>query len=193
VPARSVERVVLLDRDGTLVVDRDYLADPAGLEFLPGAVEALRRLHVRGHRLVIISNQSGVGRGLFSLQRLEEVNRRLREMVHEAGASLAGIYCCPHRPDEGCACRKPNVELVRQAARELRFDPAAAIMIGDRDSDIELGRRVGATTIRLAPATATAPGPTASLARPSAVAADHLAADLLEAARIVETLAPLER
>lgn len=192
-PARSVERVVLLDRDGTLVVDRDYLADPAGLEFLPGAVEALRRLHVRGHRLVIISNQSGVGRGLFSLQRLEEVNRRLREMVHEAGASLAGIYCCPHRPDEGCACRKPNVELVRQAARELRFDPAAAIMIGDRDSDIELGRRVGATTIRLAPATATAPGPTASLARPSAVAADHLAADLLEAARIVETLAPLER
>ncbi|HEY7930511.1 MAG TPA: HAD family hydrolase [Steroidobacteraceae bacterium] len=185
--AQSVERVVLLDRDGTLVIDRDYLADPAGLEFLPGAAEGLRRLHERGYRLVIITNQSGVGRGLFSLERLREINARLTQMVREAGAELAGIYSCPHRPDENCACRKPKVELVRQAAQELHFDPAAAVMIGDRDSDIELGRRIGATTIRLVPETASqmAPCPSAS-----SVPADHFASDLLEAAQIIERLPP---
>ncbi|HEX4049618.1 MAG TPA: HAD family hydrolase [Steroidobacteraceae bacterium] len=185
VSAQSVERVVLMDRDGTLVVDRDYLADPAGLEFLPGAVEALRRLHERGYRIVIISNQSGVGRGLFSLERLREINARLAQMVREAGAALAGIYCCPHRPDENCVCRKPNVELVRQAAQELHFDPAAAVMIGDRDSDIELGRRLGATTIRLVPGPAS-PGTPFSSA--SGAPSDHVAADLLEAARIIEAM-----
>ncbi|HTT07049.1 MAG TPA: HAD family hydrolase [Steroidobacteraceae bacterium] len=187
-PAQSVERVVLLDRDGTLIVDRDYLADPTGLEFLPGAAEALRQLHQRGYRLVIISNQSGVGRGLFSLERLREINARLTQMVREAGAELAGIYSCPHHPDENCACRKPKVELVRQAAQELHFDPAAAVMIGDRDSDIELGRRIGATTIRLLPEAASQMTPASSA---SGAPADHVAADLLEAARIIERLPPL--
>lgn len=193
--SRQVERVVLLDRDGTVVVDRDYLADPAGLEFLPGAAEGLRQLHAGGYRLVIISNQSGVGRGLFSLERLQEINARLEQMVCEAGAALAGIYCCPHRPDEGCACRKPNVELVRQAAHELRFDPSAAVVIGDRDSDVELGRRLGATTIRLLAAPAAGAADSADHAHPDGnaavltpVFADHVAADLLEAACIIEKL-----
>ena len=78
----------MLDRDGTLVVDCDYLDDPAGLEFLPGAVEGLRHLHQRGYRLIVISNQSGVGRGLFSLERLQEINARLLQMVRAAGADL---------------------------------------------------------------------------------------------------------
>ena len=173
------ERVVLLDRDGTVVIDRDYLADPAGLAFLPGAAEGLKRLHKRGYRLVIVSNQSGVGRGLFTQQRLEAMNQRLRVMVQEAGAELAGIYCCPHRPDEGCACRKPNIALVQQAARELHFDPADCIVIGDRDSDIELGRRIGAITIRLLPQV-----------EPAAPAADYVVADLPQAADIIEALVP---
>lgn len=183
---------MLLDRDGTIVVDRDYLADPAGLEFLPGAAEGLQRLHAGGYRLVIISNQSGVGRGLFTLERLRQVNARLEEMLDQAGAPLAGIYCCPHRPDEGCPCRKPNIDLVRQAAHELHFDPAAAVVIGDRDSDIELGRRIGATTIRLVPATPTAPAhqaaPGAGAAHPYTIPADHVATDLRQAADIVERL-----
>ncbi len=157
-PSHGRKRVVLLDRDGTVVIDRGYLADPAGLEFLPGAAEGLRRLYQGGWRLVIISNQSGVGRGLFTLARLDEMNQRLRQMVREAGADLAGIYCCPHRPEDGCACRKPNVELVRQAAHELQFEPSAAVVIGDRDSDIELGRRLGATSIRLSPQAAASHG-----------------------------------
>jgi D-glycero-D-manno-heptose 1,7-bisphosphate phosphatase len=176
---------VLLDRDGTIVIDRDYLADPAGLEFLPGAAEGLRRLHRGGYRLVVISNQSGVGRGLFSLGRLQEINARLDEMVREAGAALAGIYCCPHCPEEGCSCRKPNIELVRQAALELHFEPSAAVVIGDRNSDIELGRRLHATTIRLQPA------PMAGVASPAGYAnADYVAGNLLEAAQIIARLPP---
>lgn len=186
-------RVVLLDRDGTLVIDRDYLADPAGLQFLPGAIEGLRRLHAMGHRLVIISNQSGVGRGLFSLEQLNAVNERLAQLLRAAGVTLAGIYCCPHRPEEACACRKPNVGLVRRAALELAFDPSEAVMIGDRDSDIELGRRLGATTIRLAGARRCMDADQAPTRHPIGVPADHLAADLLQAARIIETLPPLPR
>ncbi len=184
------ERVVLLDRDGTVVIDREYLDDPAGLAFLPGAAEGLRRLYQRGYRLVIVSNQSGVGRGLFSQQRLEAMNQRLRVMVQEAGAELAGIYCCPHRPDEGCACRKPNIALVQQAARELHFDPVDCIVIGDRDSDIELGRRIGATTIRLSSQVEAASDRTSASACLAAPAADHVVADLIQAADIIETLVP---
>ncbi len=177
--------VVLLDRDGTLVVDRDYLSDPAGLEFLPGAAEALRQLHLRGHRLVVVSNQSGVGRGLFSPEQLRAVNERLAAMVREIGAELAGIYCCPHRPEDACACRKPAIGLVQQAAGELGFDPAATVVIGDKASDVALGRAIGAVTIRIAPAAA-AP---ASAAAPAADGdADYLAPDLLRAALIIERL-----
>ncbi|HLK71080.1 MAG TPA: HAD-IIIA family hydrolase, partial [Steroidobacteraceae bacterium] len=162
-----------------------------GLEFLPGAIEGLRRLHSAGYRLIIISNQSGVARGLLTLERLEQINQHLRSMVREGGALLTGIYCCPHHPSEGCACRKPNVELVRQAAHELKFNPAAAVVIGDRNSDIELGRRLGATTIRIAPTPdAELRAATADLDTVTLDMADYRAKDLLEAAQIIEGLPP---
>ena len=101
-------RAVILDRDGTMVVDRHYLSDPDGLTFLPGAAEGLRLMYEQGNRLVVISNQSGVGRGMFSLEVLQRMNDRLMEMVRQAGARLEGIYCCPHRPEQQCACRKPG-------------------------------------------------------------------------------------
>jgi D-glycero-D-manno-heptose 1,7-bisphosphate phosphatase len=173
-------KTVVLDRDGTLVVDRDYLEDPDGLEFLPGAAEALRRLHEGGYRLIVISNQSGVGRGRFSLERMQQINTRLRQMVHAAGAELAGIYCCPHRPDEGCACRKPGTALLLLAARELDFDPRATIVIGDKTSDVELGRRVGAVTMLIGNAIDRSPRATP--------AADYVVPDLAAAARLIERL-----
>ena len=177
---RLPAQTVVLDRDGTLVVDRNYLDDPDDLEFLPGAAEGLRRLHERGYRLVVISNQSGVGRGRFSLERLREINARLQQMVRAAGAELAGIYCCPHRPEDGCACRKPGTELLLQAARELRFDPEASIVIGDKATDIELGRRVGARTMLISSASdGSHEGPPA---------ADHVVPDLSAAARLIEAL-----
>ena len=173
------DKVVILDRDGTLVIDRGYLDDPKGLEFEPGAAGGLKRLHSHGYRLVVITNQSGVGRGFFPMERLEAMNVRLCAMVAESGARLAGIYSCPHAPEEACTCRKPEQELMRRAAAELGFDPKAAVVIGDKESDIEFGRRAGATTILIA-----APAPTGRETR-----ADFIAPDLEAAARIVTSRA----
>jgi D-glycero-D-manno-heptose 1,7-bisphosphate phosphatase len=185
------DRVVILDRDGTIVVDRGYLADPAGLEFLAGAAQGLRWFHENGYRLVVITNQSGVGRGFFALERVHAMNERLERMVEAIGARLTAIYYCPHAPEAGCDCRKPAQALLERAAAELRFDPQSAIVIGDKPSDIEFGRRAGARTILIAPAGPAGPaGPAApcGTAADEAVRPDAVAADLAEAARIVATL-----
>jgi len=170
------DKVVILDRDGTMVVDRGYLDDPAGLEFLPGVAEGLRSLHAQGYRLVVITNQSGVGRGLFPIERVYAMNARLQRMAEEAGARLERIYFCPHAPDAGCDCRKPALSLMRQAAAELGFDPASACVIGDKHSDVEFGRRAGALTMLL--------GKRGSPPLPS-TAADYVIENLQEAADII--------
>jgi D-glycero-D-manno-heptose 1,7-bisphosphate phosphatase len=173
------DRVILLDRDGTLVIDRGYLDSAAGLEFLPGAAEGLRLLYAQGYRLVVITNQSGVGRGKFPIERLHEMNARLTTMVSEAGARLEGIYFCPHAPEDNCDCRKPAPGLITQAAAELRFDPGTAVMIGDKDSDIECGRRAGTATVLISS------GKSVSRSR---IKADAVAADLIGAACAVFAL-----
>lgn len=145
--AAPLGTVVVLDRDGTIVVDKHYLDDPDELEFLPNAAEGLRSLHEAGHRLIVATNQSGVGRGRFSLARMHEVNARLEQMVAAAGARLEAIYSCPHAPADRCACRKPALGMLQQAAAELGFDPAGSIVVGDKVSDVEFGRRAGAITM----------------------------------------------
>jgi D-glycero-D-manno-heptose 1,7-bisphosphate phosphatase len=176
---RLAEKVVILDRDGTVVVDRGYLDDPAGLEFEPGAAAGLQWLYSHGYRLVVITNQSGIGRGLFTLDRLEAMNARLNAMVEEVGARLEGIYHCPHAPDAGCACRKPALGLLTRAASELDFDPRSVIMIGDKESDIEFGHRAGARTILIA-----ANAPMSDIR----VKPDVIAPNLMDAARVVTSL-----
>jgi D-glycero-D-manno-heptose 1,7-bisphosphate phosphatase len=171
--------VILLDRDGTIVVDRGYLDNAAGLEFLPGAADGLRLLYTQGYRLVVITNQSGIGRGMFPIERLHEMNARLSAMVSEAGARLEGIYFCPHAPEENCDCRKPAPGLITQAAAELKFDPKTAVVIGDKDSDIESGRRAGTATVLISP------GKSVSRSR---IRADAVAADLIGAACAVLAL-----
>lgn len=137
---------VILDRDGTLIRERHYLADPDQVELSPGAAESLCQLRGMGLGLVLVTNQSGIGRGLFDLAALERVHQRMKQLLHYRGAWLDGIYFCPHRPDEACNCRKPAPGMIEKAARELRFDPHESFVIGDRACDIELGQRVGATT-----------------------------------------------
>jgi D-glycero-D-manno-heptose 1,7-bisphosphate phosphatase len=174
----AANKVVILDRDGTIVIDRHYLSDPAGLEFLPGAAEGLRSLYDSGYRLIVITNQSGIGRGLFSIERLQQMNARLCEMVLAAGARLEGIYFCPHRPEDRCDCRKPGIQLLLDAASTHGFDPAQAVVIGDQNSDVEFGRRAGAKTILVNPGASDDPGPRA---------ADYVVRDLREAATILRT------
>ena len=145
--ASGDERVVLTDRDGTLIRECHYLSDPDQVELLPGVMEGMNLLREAGWGVVMVTNQSGIGRGLFSRARLEQVHGRLNQFLGEGGVSLRGIYICPHLPEDGCQCRKPGTGLVERAAAELGFAPQDGWMIGDKECDIELGQRVGARSI----------------------------------------------
>ncbi len=140
-------RFVVLDRDGTIIVERQYLSAPDQVELLPGAGTGLRAMRDLGLGLVIVTNQSAVGRGYFDIARLDEIHGRLRELLAAEGVEIDGIYICPHRPEDGCGCRKPLPGLLLRASQELGFDPARAFVIGDKPCDIELGQAVGATSI----------------------------------------------
>jgi D-glycero-D-manno-heptose 1,7-bisphosphate phosphatase len=141
--------VALLDRDGTVIGERHYLATPDGVELLPGAVEGLRRLAELGLGLAVVTNQSGLRRGYFDRLTLDAIHDRMRALLAQGGVQLDGIYVCPHTEEDGCECRKPRPGLVRQAAAELGFDPAEAFVLGDKACDVDLGRAVGATTFLL--------------------------------------------
>jgi D-glycero-D-manno-heptose 1,7-bisphosphate phosphatase len=141
------KRFVLIDRDGTLIVEKHYLSDPHALELIPDAAPALRRLLDAGWGVCVITNQAGVGRGFFDMQQLDKVHRRLEEMLAQYGVKLDGLYLCPHDPKDNCYCRKPSPGLVHKAIAAHGFDPKEAWVIGDKDSDIELGNSVGAKSI----------------------------------------------
>jgi D-glycero-D-manno-heptose 1,7-bisphosphate phosphatase len=188
IDAGAPVKAAILDRDGTIVVDRGYLADPDGLEFLPCAAEGLCLLRSLGYRLVVITNQSGVGRGMFPLERIHAMNERLEHMIRAAGAHLDGIYWCPHAPDAHCGCRKPAQGLMTRASRELGFDPAAGVVIGDKGSDIEFGRRAGAATILIESGS-----PDVREGGADHVTPDAVAPDLVAAARLAPTLGSKRR
>jgi D-glycero-D-manno-heptose 1,7-bisphosphate phosphatase len=138
---------VVLDRDGTLIVEHNYLSDYRKVELLPGVATGLRQLTDLGFGLAVITNQSGIGRGYFDWDCVAQIHRRLEQLLEAEGIKLAGIYVCPHIPDEDCPCRKPQPQLLRQAAEELNFDPKDCFVIGDKPCDIELGQQMGATTL----------------------------------------------
>jgi D-glycero-D-manno-heptose 1,7-bisphosphate phosphatase len=127
-----------LDRDGTVVRDAHYLADPEQVELIPGAAEAIRRLGAAGLAVVMVTNQSGIARGLYDEAGYEAVARRLEELLHAAGASVDATYHCPHHPDFSgpCDCRKPGSGLYRRAARDHRLDLAGSYYVGDKLTDV---------------------------------------------------------
>ena len=139
---------IFLDRDGVINANRpDYVKSWAEFAFLPGSLSALVELACLGWPLVVISNQSAIGRGLLSAETAAAINTRLLAEVRAAGGRIDGIYICPHRPDEGCACRKPAPGLLLQAAEELGLDLAHSYLVGDAESDILAALRVGAQPV----------------------------------------------
>ncbi len=138
---------VFLDRDGTLNRNPGYLKSASELELLPGVAAGLADLKSAGARLVVITNQSGVGRGLLTLKDLEAIHARLQGLLEREGASLDAIYFCPHHPDDGCRCRKPLRGMVDRAVSENQLDLRRAYMIGDRIHDMQLAKEIGATSI----------------------------------------------
>ena len=131
------------------MVDTGYPADPDEVALLPGAADALRDLRDRGYALVIVSNQSGIGRGIITPVQACAVHERLLSTLLTLGVRLDGAYYCPHGPGEACNCRKPLPGLLVQAATELALDLPRSFMVGDREADVEAGRSAGCTTILL--------------------------------------------
>lgn len=134
---------VFLDRDGTLVEDKGYVHKLADYAPLPGALGACRALSEAGYLLAIVTNQSGIGRGLFSEADFWRFQRRLLRDLACWGVPIAATYLCPHRPEEGCACRKPAPGMLFRARDELGADLARSVVIGDSERDLEAGRRAG--------------------------------------------------
>jgi D-glycero-D-manno-heptose 1,7-bisphosphate phosphatase len=136
---------VFLDRDGTIMRDVDYCGDPAQVEVFPGAAGALGRLKARGYKLIIVTNQSGIGRGYFSDNDYRAVEK---EFLRQLGNGLIdATYCCPDPPATNSPRRKPAPGMIFEAQREHRLDLARSYFVGDKKSDIECGRNAGARTI----------------------------------------------
>ncbi len=137
--------VVFLDRDGTLMEDRNYVSRPEDVVLLSGAAAAVRRINEAGVAAVVVTNQSGIGRGMFDEAAYERVRARLDELLAAAGARIDATFHCPHAPDQSpaCECRKPGRALFDRAIAELALDPARAAFIGDRFRDIEAAKHFG--------------------------------------------------
>lgn len=174
---------VLLDRDGTInrQSEGEYVLAPDDVVLLPGAATGLRAMRDAGAGLVVVSNQAPVARGWITQRQLGIINDRLRMLLEDEGVTLDGFYSCPHDRGDGCPCRKPEPGLLLQAAADLNFNLPGAWLVGDKASDIEAARRVGATTILVL---------TGEGAQHRSARADHVAADLPAAAAIIAGHAP---
>ncbi len=140
-------RAVFLDRDGVLMRDANYVGHVDQVELIDGAPQALRRLQDAGFRLFVVTNQSGVGRGYFTREAVEEIHALLDRHFAEAGARIDRYYVCPHHPEDNCDCRKPKPKFLLDAAREYGLDLRRCFMVGDRPSDVQCGQNAGARTI----------------------------------------------
>lgn len=141
---------IFLDRDGVIIKNRvDYVQDWSDVAFLPGSMEALRLLSHTRHKIVIVTNQSVVGRGLITLKKADEINARLLGEVRNQGARIDGLYMCPHTPADDCGCRKPAPGLIQRAAEELSIDLDRSLLIGDAISDLRAGRAAGIRRVYL--------------------------------------------
>lgn len=138
-------RAVLFDRDETIVADVPYNGDPAKVVPVPGAREALDRLRAAGLPVAVVSNQSGIGRGFVTRERVDAVNRRVEELL----GPFQGFFLCPHAPEEDCECRKPKPKLLLDAARALGVLPAECAYVGDKDSDVQAAHNAGAVPIKI--------------------------------------------
>ena len=145
--SQALRHAIFLDRDGTINKEVNYLCTPDQFELLAGAAETIAWWNTHNWIVVLVTNQAGIGRGLFSRQDLEAVHKRMTVELSRRGAHLDAIYYCPHHPDEGCKCRKPGTLLFEQAAEELGIDLKKSFLIGDKLTDVLPARQLGANAI----------------------------------------------
>jgi D-glycero-D-manno-heptose 1,7-bisphosphate phosphatase len=140
-------RAVFVDRDGTINANIGYINDPKNLKIYPSVAKGIKILKENGFKIIVITNQSGITRGFFSEGILEKIHQKMRNELSKKGASIDAIYYCPHHPDDGCNCRKPNIGLFKKAIKELNIDVKHSFIIGDRMLDVEAGYKIGCKTI----------------------------------------------
>ena len=138
---------VFVDRDGVLIREVNYLRRPEQVKLIRGSAEAVKLLRRAGFKVVVITNQSGVGRGYFTLVDLARAHARVKAFLRKAGTRLDGLYFCPHAPDDGCPCRKPKPFMLKKAARELRLDLARSYFVGDTTTDVAAARAAGCAAV----------------------------------------------
>ncbi len=178
VVSRHKSSAVFLDRDGVIIVEKNFHCDPETIEFIPGSVRALQKLS-SGHQLVVVSNQSGIARGYFTEDDVRKFQDALNQRLRQSGIAVSGWYFCPHGPADNCSCRKPNPGMILQAAGDLSIDLGASWMVGDKSSDIGAGRAAGLRTVLVGTGYA-GKEPGASVVKP-----DYITASLLSAADII--------
>src|SRR5437867_7261000 len=173
-PAKTRTPTVFVDRDGTIMQDADYCSNPQKVKIFPGIPEALQRLKSNGFKLIIITNQSGIGRGLFTIEQYRAVEA---EVLRQLGDGLIdATYFCPDIPGQHSSCRKPAPGMILRAAREHQIDLSRSFLIGDKEIDAECGRNAGVRAIRVKT------GPQCDTTDSTA---DWIAVDLIEAAKII--------
>ncbi len=142
-----MKNYILLDRDGTIIFDKHYLSDPEGVEIIPNAEKGLKIMLEAGFGLIVVTNQSGIGRGYYSVEDMNSVNSKMEALLSKSDIKFDAIYHCPHTPDQACNCRKPATEMFDKAIAEFNLEPTQCYVIGDKICDIELGLAKGADAI----------------------------------------------
>lgn len=144
----SKNQFVILDRDGTIILEtQKYITNPEQISFLPGSIEGMKKIYDAGFHMIIITNQSVIGRGIISEKQLEKIHKSILQTLLNENIKIKGIFYCPHKPNLSCLCRKPKIELVTKAAKDLNFRTESAFVIGDQETDIQLAKNIHSTSI----------------------------------------------
>jgi D-glycero-D-manno-heptose 1,7-bisphosphate phosphatase len=147
-----MNRALFLDRDGVInrkAPEGEYVTRWENFEFLPKVAEAITSVNQAGWRVIVVTNQRCIAKGLVTAAEVEAIHRRMREELAKMGAKVDGVYYCPHDKEAACSCRKPEPGMLLAAAREFEIDLSASWVVGDSESDIEAGRRLGCKTVRI--------------------------------------------
>lgn len=179
-------RLVLIDRDGTINVERHYLSSPEQIELFPETVAGIKLLRILGFKIAVVTNQSAIGRGIFEIERLGEIHDHLHEVLAKENVEVDAIYFCPHIPDDNCQCRKPQIEMATKAAAMFDSILSESFVIGDNVCDIELGKNINATTILVKT------GYGKRVLEEKKTTPDYVVGNLLEAAELIKKIVSSE-